>query len=520
MLLDRRHWRADRYAGPAVPALLLASLTVACGDRATGPGTEPAEGIKVAAGASVKDTVDAPLPLALRVLVRDANGRAMPGVVVRFNSVPISRPGGYAVPGVLVGGLAAPGASSFLAETTSAQGIAFARIVMGRVAGNAAVAITVPQVGVSDTARFTVMPGAPVRLVMPIADSAIAIGNAVPLAGRVEDRYGNPRPDTIAYEQLGSGLTIADGRVSATAPARAAVIGRLDRSNIAPDTTWLSVVPVATVAVRKGTRLVTAKLDGSGLAEIPHQLEATDYGPVWHPNGQSLLAVLGTYSITYSLYRVDLAGKLDRLLTPTSVSAVFPYVPGTLRGLDYSPDGNFVFLSGNNCNSNAILYRFPAASPTSLERLSPVTQNDCFEVGQQWPSPSPDGLRVVFENFLRNGPVTFAVAIMTVATKAVTQLVAGQRPSWSPKGDLIAYHADRQIWVIRPDGTGAQMISPIGRSYLQGVQWSPDGQWLLARFQKTPYGGTTAALLNVSSRQEIPLPWANDLSLPVWKPVP
>ena len=151
-------------------------------------------GITFIAGENVTDTIDAPLSQALHIVVRDTAGRAMPGVAVRFSSVRVARPDGTTAPSVLVGDVGAAGVSSFVSVTTSADGEALARIVMGRVAGAGAVAIEVPQIGISDTARYTVEPGAATQVVLPVADTTIEVGYALALTGRIEDRYGNTRP--------------------------------------------------------------------------------------------------------------------------------------------------------------------------------------------------------------------------------------------------------------------------------------------------------------------------------------
>jgi Tol biopolymer transport system component len=500
--------------------VLLASIVAGCGDS-TGSGEPREPGIHVVAGANVTDTAGAPLPQALRVVVRDSAGRAARGVVVRFSSVPIPRGGTFLDRSVLVGGVGTEQAAAFLADTTSDDGVALARVVLGETAGAGGVAIEVPEYGFRDTARYQITPGAAAAIVLPVADTTLQVGRTMPVSGRVTDRFGNGRTEAVTFEVAGAGLTLANGQVGASAPARGAVVGRLGGSAVAPDTTWVSVVPAATIATRRGRRLVTGALDGANLTEIPHTLEATDFGPEWHPNGQSLLAVLGPFTGPHSLFRVELGGATQPVITPTATRDGFRSVPGAISGFTYSPDGQWVFLSGGNCNYNAILYRLPVANPQAVERLSPAGTDECFELVNHWPSPSPDGGRVVFENQTGNR-TGYSVRVLTVATRAVTQIVAGGRhPRWSPGGDLIAYWADGRIWVVRPDGTGARAVSPAGHAYVPGAQWSPDGKWILARFEpRQGWAGTTTALLDVGTGLEIPLPWTTGYGdgLPAWKP--
>ncbi len=501
--------------------VMMAGVAAGCGGDSTGPGgNEP--GINIVAGANVTDTVDTPLPLALRVVVRDQAGRPVPGAVVRFSSVPIARESGVMVPSVLVGDLTTIGEFSFLAETTSAEGIASVRVVLGTTAGAGGIAVAVPEAGLEDTARFTILPGAPARVTLPIADTTLQVGRTIALGGRVEDRLGNARTGAVTYDAVATGLTISNGQLTVTAPARASVVARLSGSGLAPDTMWVSVVPAATIAVRRGTRLMIGTLEGTGLTEIPHTLDANDYGPEWHPSGQSLLAVVGSYSEMYSLYRVELNGAKQLIVTPTSSSANSFAVPGEILGITYSPGGEWIYLSGGNCNYNAILYRIPVANRHAIERLSPASTSECFELVNHWPSLSPDGARLAYENqtWNRSG---YSVRVMTIATREIVEIVpGGQRPRWSPAGNLIAYWDDNQIWVVRPDGTEARAVSPPGHVYQPGVQWSPDGKWIIARFApRQGWAGTTVALLNVDTGLEIPLAWTTGYGpygLPAWKP--
>jgi hypothetical protein len=47
-------------------------------------------------------------------------------------------------------------------------------------------------------------------------------------------------------------------------------------------------------------------------------------------------------------------------------------------------------------------------------------------------------------------------------------------PSWSPRGDRIAFEWNAQIWTIRPDGTNLIQVTD-GNRYHTNPDWSPDG---------------------------------------------
>jgi TolB protein len=73
--------------------------------------------------------------------------------------------------------------------------------------------------------------------------------------------------------------------------------------------------------------------------------------------------------------------------------------------------------------------------------------------------------------------------VATGALKALTAGVAHDSfPSWSPKGDRIAFTSDRdgdyEIYTIRPDGTDLRRLtnSPGNDAH---NSWSPDGEWIV-----------------------------------------
>ena len=488
---------------------------VACGDDGTSPEPHTPD-IHILAGADVTDTIDARLIQALRVVVRDPAGEVVPNTVVQFSTTAATAADGSTHNSVFVRRLDETTSTSAVFDTTTADGEAVANVRLGHVAGPAAVVITAPREGLVDTARYTVTPGGAVYVVLPVSDTAVQVDQSLDLAARAEDRYHNPRSDAVTFEVVGDALSVANAAVSASVPTRGAVIGRLAGSSRPPDTTWVSVVPKATILAARGAQLGLSGLDGSALVMIPHPLEVGDE-PAWYPGGAAVLSTLGSFAQPYSLYRVELGGAVQQLIGEEAGI-------GRIHAPVASPDGAWIYMTANNCNYNAVLYRFPPSNPQARERISPSLNDhirECFELVNHAPSVSPDGSRLTYENQTGNKQ-GYSVRIIDVATHEITEIAAGgQRPRWSPVAERIAYWLDDQIWVIASDGTGAHRVSPLGRQYMAGVSWSPDGAWLIGRFlPRESWLGTTIALLHVESGLEIPLAWTtgHSLGLPMWRP--
>ena len=159
---------ARRSSLRSCPAALLAAAALlplsGCGDGPTGTGGQR-PGLNIVAGAGVTDTIGAAPAQALRVVVRDDDGRPVRGIVVRFTSMFEPIPGGGQWPNVFVGGLATSQMGTFAADTTGGDGSASVRVQLGIMTGPAGIVVTVPEAGLVDTATFTVRSGAPAAVV-------------------------------------------------------------------------------------------------------------------------------------------------------------------------------------------------------------------------------------------------------------------------------------------------------------------------------------------------------------------
>ena len=95
---------------------------------------------------------------------------------------------------------------------------------------------------------------------------------------------------------------------------------------------------------------------------------------------------------------------------------------------------------------------------------------------------SPDGKRIVFDLL---GDL-YAMPIEGTGTGLAERLTSGaafdMQPRFSPDGKWIAFASDRDgllnLWVMKPDGSGARQVSKEKQWYVNSPAWSPDSQYI------------------------------------------
>lgn len=439
---------------------------VACRDS-TSP-TQKGPPLSIIAGSGVTDTVDAKLSQALIVEVRGSDGLPARNVIVRFQSIFAT---GGLTPLALVAPLVSNSYSYFVVDTTDSRGRASALVDLGIVAGQSEILIQVPELNLEDTARYTALPGAAANLNISIRDTMVTIGAQYSLSAAASDRYGNKRPDDkITFSSRSAVATVdASGKVTAAQEGRGTIL--VSTANFS-DSAQVSVVLLRELVVWSGGKLSTVNTDGSQPKLLTTSADISLL-PQWSPDGTKVLFYEADPASNARISTVDMNGIRTLIVGPND----------TLRSAAYgrfTRDGSWIYFTGLATSDLTFAYVAFRIKPdgTQLEQVGPTAA----EGGSARPDVSPDGTTEVFVGS------SGALGIMDIATHTIKSFgVTGTFPRYSPDGTQIAYLGGYngvgfQLYVMKADGTNSRLVSPANVIYQEwgGVDWSPDGQWLIA----------------------------------------
>jgi TolB protein len=171
----------------------------------------------------------------------------------------------------------------------------------------------------------------------------------------------------------------------------------------------------------------------------PRQItdKTPSYWHGWSPTGKEILFVGQRDGKTYNIYKQDIHGGPEMVLTDTKGTHV--------DGPEFSPDGKYIYYNGNQSGTMQIWRMKPDGS--AKEQLTFGENNNWF------PHISPDGKWMVFISFPADIEVNahpsykrVTLQLMPVAggaPKVIAYLYGGQGtinvPSWSPDSKYIAF---------------------------------------------------------------------------------
>jgi Tol biopolymer transport system component len=363
--------------------------------------------------------------------------------------------------------------------------------------------------GLSACSAFDALDQEGLSISVAPADTAVTLGGQVIIRGLMVNKFGDRYPtDQIEYQALDPAASVSGtGTVTGLAYGRARIVA--SRGDLA-DTGRVSVVPPGTLAlssISDQSAVSLASTDGSGLRRIVGSGQVSGGAAAWLPGDAGIVyqyAIPGGAGGT-RLYVSDLAGNGMRLVSD-------PEGERDEKQPRVSRDGAWVYFR-YGVGGGEIWRIHPDGS--GLERVTGPAP--AYE-GDAGPDPSPDGKSLAFAGD-RSTPEVFELVVHDLETGDERPLgVRGLLPRWAPDGGRIAYWAganpwqDGAIFVVGADGTGAHQVSEPGRRYFpEGLDWSPDGNWLVAR------SDARLDLIEVATGLTLPLGYSEAYWLTSWR---
>lgn len=512
----RSSTRQLRASLALAPALLLA-----CGGGDGNPLRPSFTGIRAVAGAGVTDTIFAALKQALIVEVRDADGKPVPGVVVRFEAQPPADTLRRYEPGLFVCSLSAASCvgygTQFYADTTDSEGRAKAIVRLGQVAGRAVVHLGVPELGLEDSASFTVTAGAAARVRAIVPDTALDIGQTATLRGSVIDRYNNPRPDLPTMSLgVGSSATL-DASSGAVTGKQMGTQWLYARFADLVDSTSVRVIPagrlVVWAALAREIRLVN--LNGNGNTRLLVGSVSSDFGtfPHFDPTRQKVTLHRGNASYggpANTLVVVDTASLATREIAPTTGFSL-------IVAERQMADGSLLVVGRYGTDTNLGLWK--VLDDNSATRLADLPAMLAVYDGADI---SRDGAKLAY---MRTNAGVTELCTLDVATGTTTTITAnGRSPRWSPDGQRLAYltpvgYLDGKLRIRNADGSETAWSRDF--LYSPGVAWSSDGTYVVGRSSDLSYNGLRLVRVSdgafVMLRYRTPAGGYEDYYQPDWR---
>jgi len=181
----------------------------------------------------------------------------------------------------------------------------------------------------------------------------------------------------------------------------------------------------------------------------------------------------------------------------------------------FSPDGQKVIMSLLRDDGNSNIFAMDLRSRNTTR----LTNSNAIDTS---PSYSPDGSQIVFTSD-RGGRTQIYVMGADGSNPRRISFGDGNysTPVWSPRGDLVAFTkqtgGEFQIGVMRTDGSGERILSS---GFLQeGPTWAPNGRVLMFFREQAGGGGPRLYSIDLTGRNEQPIPTPNFASDPAWSPL-
>jgi Tol biopolymer transport system component len=274
-----------------------------------------------------------------------------------------------------------------------------------------------------------------------------------------------------------------------------------------------------------GPQLFTVRANGSGLRQITH-VDGEASNVDWAPNGRNITFVIAT----------DGAARIATARPDGSHLRVLPQPTGVFDDQpSYSPDGRTIYFERFTvANNDDAIWRMTADGSHQRRILAPFQGGSVTD-----PNVSPDGKTLSFQ--ATDGSVTGPPPALEAARGLFTSGLDGDhvkqiRPftadetikaDWAPNGRRIAVTENANhfrpqeaanIVTVRPDGSCIRVVTRYDTEQTNAYlgSYSPDGRWLVFRYEVNGLFGLYRVRPDGSQRREILAPTAFRPSLIDW----
>lgn len=208
-------------------------------------------------------------------------------------------------------------------------------------------------------------------------------------------------------------------------------------------------------------------------------------GPDWSPDGKLIAAsIMGTNSSDICV--LDTSGNVVRQLTNHVQGRKSIAAQSWGRKPVWSPDGTRIVYISDDVPASSNGFKpidmslfVVGADGKNVKRL--IT-TPFFSGGADWPTWSPDGLQIAYDQFEMSKPSQISVfRLDTGERRPLTSYPDGAyAPAWSPDGKWIAYtlrsSGKHNIYALPVDGGDPVKLTDSGVNVAPA--WSPDGSLL------------------------------------------
>lgn len=215
-------------------------------------------------------------------------------------------------------------------------------------------------------------------------------------------------------------------------------------------------------------QLCMVNRDGSGYTQITDMI-ASNYYPVFTPDGSSILFASNRGGTTFDLFRLDFAQKLVYQMTNNVGNVVAP---------DYSPDGRYIVFANRVGDGPTAIWMVNADGLNP--RLIYTGAKDIVAVA--W---SPNGEKIAYA-MATDTPQEYQIYMMDTNGRNHLKISQGLQGiggsvDWSPDGNSLLTHAgpfgDKDIFRIEVATGNFTQLTDGGNN--AGASYSPDGNYIV-----------------------------------------